>query len=387
MAKKFLFALLLSALQLPLHPIMGFHGTPLFETPEFASEECTAPPPDSFRVTERSSNFISLAWEPTWQGATYQLIVSKKNTAGEWESLLAPPIIQDTFYRVDNLESGKEYRFMLATRCSNYDPSIFHAYQEDGTLILELVLGGRIPINPQIVEDCQNIPLNHNWVGFRIDYQEGGTTISNFFEYNQNNPVTSGNGIPQIMRGYYDNPPIYAAEPGFEIHPTHGNPIIPSTIPFKITRKLAISPFPEVAGSVTVSKKNFPPRVRLCVVPFSNWKPAYTFTPLIAESAMQPFGGQHGTDRDGIGNTVDVKPIVHSPFSDNLNIIFPTRSAEIGPKVIRLISMKGQQVFEQRFDAPFDQASLPTSQLIPGVYVLIIESPHAVHTLQVIKAF
>ena len=386
MAKNFLFALLFSALQLPLHPIMGFHGTLLFETPEFVSEECTAPPPDSFRVTERSTNFISLAWEPTWQGATYQLIVSKKNTAGEWESLLAPPIIQDTFYRVDNLESGKEYRFMLATRCSNYDPSIFHTYQEDGTLILELVLGGRIPINPQIVEDCQNIPLNHNWVGFRIDYQEGGTMVSNFFEYNQNNPVTSGNGIPQIMRGYYDNPPIYAAEPGQEKYPTHDSPKITSTWPFKIVRKLPNSPFNENAGSVSVTEKKFPPRVGLCVVQSIPWKQAYTFTPLVAESATNPLDGEHDTDRNGTRIIVNVKPIAQSPFTDNLNILFPSSNAATGPKVIRLISMNGQQVFEQKFEDSFDQVSLPTSTLTPGIYVLVIEYPHEVHTLQVIKA-
>jgi hypothetical protein len=327
-----------------------------------------------------------LAWEPTWQGATYQLIVSKKNTAGEWESLLAPPIIQDTFYRVDNLESGKEYRFMLATRCSNYDPSIFHAYQEDGTLILELVLGGRIPINPQIVEDCQNILPSHNWIGFRIDYQQGGTMVSNFFEYNPNYPVASGQGVTQIMRGFYDNPPIYAAEPGFEIHPTHSNPIVPSITPFKITRKLANSPFPEVAGFVTVSRKNFPPRVSICVVPFSNWKPAYTFTPIIAESAMHPFGRRNAPERNSTTHTVNVKPIAQSPFSDNLNIIFPTRSEETGPIVIRLLSMNGKQIYEQKFETAFDQVSLPTSHFTPGVYILMIESPNQSHTLQVIKA-
>jgi hypothetical protein len=386
MAKNFLFALLFTALHLPLHPIMGFHGTLLVETPELKSDECTAPPPDSFRVTERSTNFISLAWEPTWQGATFQLSVSQKNAVGEWEPLLAPPIIQDTFYRVDNLESGKEYRFMLATRCSNGDPGTLQAYKDDGTLILELVLGGRIPINPQIVEDCQNIPLNYNWVGFRIDYQEGGTMVSNFFEYKKYAPVASAQGATWIMRGYYDNPPIYAAEPGQEKYPIHDVPKVPSIWPFKIIRKLVNSPLKEIAGFVTVSEKNFPPSVGLCVVQSIPWKPAYTFTPLVAESAMNPFDGENSNDRNSTNNTIDVKPIAQSPFTDNLNILFPSRSADTGPKVLRLISMNGQQVFKQRFEVSFDQASLPTSQLMPGVYVLVIESPYEVHTLQVIKA-
>ncbi|MBK6996276.1 MAG: fibronectin type III domain-containing protein [Lewinellaceae bacterium] len=298
-------------------PILAFNGSTNLDASALKTDECTAPPPDNFRVTERSTNFISLAWKPTWYGASYRLSVSQKNASGGWDPLLIPiSVVSDTFYTVGNLEPGKEYRFSIATRCNNGDPSVVEGIKDDGTLILELVLGGRIPLDPQPVPDCQNIGLNHNWIGFRVDYQEGGAQISNYFEYKKSSPSTTNQLVTWIRRGYYDNPPIYAARPHDQLFPTNDVPKVPSISPFKVIREIGDSQPPELAGFVSVTEKSFPPTVGLCVFQSKPWMTAYTFTPLFAESAMNPLDPQEGTDRFVFDKTEFRGPIAQSPFTE-----------------------------------------------------------------------
>lgn len=266
MAKNFLFSLVLGILSYAPPSGLAFNRSIWEEHPPLTQNECTAPAPENFRVTERSTNYISLAWTPTSEDASYSLSMAQKNASGGWDLVYSDMFVHDTFHTAGNLISGTEYRFSLAARCNNGDPSIIVTHIEDGALIIELVLGGRIPNNPQVVEDCANISLSHNWIGFRIDHQEGDALVSNYFEYKKLAPTVSAQQVTWIMRAHYDNPPIYAAEPWTDQYPTHAFPIIPTLNPFKIIRRLSNSPIPEIAGFVVLSEKSSPPSVELCDV-------------------------------------------------------------------------------------------------------------------------
>jgi len=385
MAKNFLFSLFLSILSFAQPSGWAFNSSTWEEHPPLTSNECSAPAPENFRVTERSTNYISLAWTPTSEGVSYSLSMAQKNVAGGWDLVFSSLIVYDTFYTVGNLISGAEYRFSLAARCSNGDPSIIVKHIEDGALILELVLNGRIPINPQVVEDCANISLSHNWIGFRIDHQEGGALVSNYFEYRRFASTASAQQVTWIMRAHYDNPPIYAARAHDRRFPTNELPKIQSVSPFKIIRDVLIEPDPEVAGFVIVAEKTFPPRVGLCKLQSEPWMSSYTFTPLVAESAVKPSGFLNPDDRVGDKHPDLGKPLAQNPFKETLNIFFPMQTSSLGHKDIRLLNSKGQLLYQQRFESSFDQLSIPTTKISPGVYYLVVESPSQTYTIKVVK--
>jgi len=135
-----------------------------------------------------------------------------------------------------------------------------------------------------------------------------------------------------------------------------------------------------------VTEKSFPPSVGLCIAPYYPLKPAYTFTPLIAESAIKPLGAIEGADRFDMGNADFNRPVVQSPFTENLNIFFPSVTSNSGYKVIRLLTMNGQKIFEQRFESLFDQVAIPADNALPGVYILNIETLNQVYIMKVVKS-
>ena len=383
MAKNFFFAIILFAQCLNPISISATGESTNPENRTLKSDECSAPTPDSFRVVARSTNFISLAWKPAWVGANQMLSVSQKNALGEWNFLYLLNNVSGTSYTISNLQSGKEYRFKIATKCSNGDPSVVEGIIDDGALILELVLGGRTPVNPQPVKDCQSIGLNHNWIGFRIDYQDEGNQVSNFFEYKKNLSSTSPQWVTWIMRADNTASSIHAAEPEFEKYPTIALPKIPTDSPFKIIIDLPNSPQNDLAGYISVTEK--PGNVGLCTYLFKSWNSAYTFTPLIAEVAMSPFDVPGAQNRFGFGS-IHGKPFAQSPFSETLTVFFPFAIPDADRTVICLLNINGQKVFEQQYDSFFDRISFPTNNLLPGVYVLSIESDGEFHTLRLIKS-
>lgn len=111
----------------------------------------------------------------------------------------------------------------------------------------------------------------------------------------------------------------------------------------------------------------------------------YTFTPLVAESASKPAGILNPDDRSGNKHPSLDNPIAQNPFKETLIIFFPAQTSPTGYKIFRLLNPKGQLLYQQRLESSFDQVSIPTSSIGPGVYYLVIESPRETHTLKVIK--
>jgi hypothetical protein len=249
MAKKILFTLLF--LSIFLQPASVFATKePMPSVPQvLKGGECAAPPPTNFRITSIGGNFIALAWIPVWLDATHTLEVFKNDGLGSWIHLNTLHNVQDSSRTVDNLESGTEYRFVIATNCGSGEPSELKGIIDGITLIVDLVIDGRRPAIPASV-DCENIPLNFDWVGFKIQYMLEGQRIENFFEF----VVVEGGGTTnnffskvEIRRTFRDNA-IVAINP-FEDWPTCDVPgLFDVGTPFRMARLINGGPSKELIG-------------------------------------------------------------------------------------------------------------------------------------------
>ena len=236
MVKKIPFVLLHCALILAFTSVSASNVPPNVEPQSIKTDVCEAPPPDNFRITSVGSNFISLAWQPAWVGATHTLAVLEKNGSGIWVSLNTLNIVPDTAYTVPNLQPGSEYRFIIATNCTLGEPSVIKAKRDGITLILELTINGRTPLNPVAI-DCHNIAYkNYNWVGFKVESTtKEGVKTSSLFEFVPYGDGNAGAGI--ISKGYiarvdYGNR-IVATNEAFR-WPTNVNPALAGDNPFRM---------------------------------------------------------------------------------------------------------------------------------------------------------
>ncbi|MDX1912475.1 MAG: fibronectin type III domain-containing protein, partial [Saprospiraceae bacterium] len=118
------------------------------------NETCSLPAPDSFRITSIGGDFISLAWNPISTGALHTLVVLEETNQGGWTNFGLFQNLGGSSFTVDGLTGGNKYRFILATNCSNGDPSTLTAIVDGIALIVDLVLASRVPINPQPFSSC-----------------------------------------------------------------------------------------------------------------------------------------------------------------------------------------------------------------------------------------
>jgi hypothetical protein len=375
MAIKTLFALLVSIL-LGLSPALASAAPTHLNT-------CDAPAPDSFRVTVSGGDFATLAWIPAWPGALHTLSVSKKISPTEWQLLYTLHDIPGSTYTVDSLLSGTEYRFAIATQCNSGETSERTAYIDWIGAVVDLVIAGRIPINP-IPVDCDNIPLNYNWKGFKVEYVDGeGLRIANYFEFPIQGDVV-GNGNPslfqrRIARTFLENHIV--AVDGAGKWPDCEIPIKQQVpLPFKMRNRIESVDI----GFVKFNQKTDPPSIGLCpdynhaVVP---WRAEYLFTAMVAHQATPPQGC----------NGLLINPVVNSgvkaqsPFLESLIIFLPEDFLENIKVECSLFNTNGQRVLHHRIERIASQITLPTTWLADGIYILQIKTGYHLQTLRVIK--
>lgn len=347
------------------------------------AELCDAPPPDSFRVASRGPSIIVLAWNPAWDGATHMLTVLTKLDSVGGESWIP----QDTFlnipgssFAINNAAFDTDYKFIIATICSSGETSI-HQVILTPKIILELQTGGRIPVNPQI-SYCDGIILSdYEWVGFKVNRQNGSGVESNFFELKVLGDANFAQ--IQIKRGP-DISVIYAVDelykwPAPTRYPDNPFPII----------KFIEGTLIELIGEVEVTvdfETQF--SAHLCSVSTSPpWNSAYDYTVYVADAVMPPPSEVVKVRSGRILTSNDYCKIkVQSPFSEVLNISFTAQSNQAqGSAKIRLFSTNGQPILDQQFDAPVEQLSLHVGSVPPGIYVLHVETDDEVKTMKVIK--
>ena len=375
MAKNLLFVLLFSSFGITSTPVFASFNSVSPNTLGIPSDECSAPAPDSFRVTSIGDHFVALAWKPAWIGASHTLSVSKKDASGAWILQYTLQDVPDSTIVIDSLESEKAYRFGIATKCPNGDPSTIVSYLSPIIPIVELTLLGRTPGNPTTVK-CEGIQYKkHAWIGFKVSHGEE----SGLFEVVVNENAALLAYINRV--GFGPESEIVASNSnGFYPNDAFPN-VINVPIPFQI-RDLG-SPEPLVGAITLTVNYGASPSIDLCEA--SPIKDGYTFTPLTAEIVIDysPDGGRpaKSTILKGQTNCYEVQ----NPFTENLNVFLSEKCTENAGATFSLLNATGKLIFSQRIANPNSTISFPTADISPGLYVLQIESPLGLQFKKVIK--
>ncbi len=372
MANKLFFALLFCTLHLTLTPVFAAHGSAPSENASLKNDLCDAPAPDSFRVTSIGSGYANLAWIPAWTGATHTLVVFLQDSSGGWTNLATYLSVPGSSYSIPVSAPGS-YKVLNATNCTSGETSFRNSEVE--FKLIDLTTAGRVPLNPTPVYNCNQIDyLNHKWVGFRVKEKASG--LSNLFEFQVEGPT----GLVKRVA----NNPIVAVD-GNGIFPI-GNQHLSVGFSFQMDDKSKEEP-PIGFVEITQYYLGQSPTIGLCI-DLDNpmqWKPAYEFTALTAQSVVTnvPPGG--GTGNGLTRSNVDDKCTAQSPFTNNLTIFIPETLSESEEATLLLLNMNGDLVLKQKFDLGNTQASFFTESLFPGLYILQIESDHEMQALLVVK--
>ena len=385
MVKRIPFVLIFVALQLCCSASIITSIVPSPENQTTKVLVCDAPPPDSFRITATNTETgtITLSWIPAWVGANHTLEVLKKATSGTWVPENTFYNVPGSLYNVPNLLYGSEYRFKIATNCTSGEPSYKTAIIDGIVLILDLVLAGRTPISPVIVEECSTIDyLAHNWVGFKVASNTGGSnpTVYNYFELGTSGDV--GSQKVQIKRVIY-GPRILASDEIFNF------PKIPFPLKvmifdktFKVFELIGVNKY--TIGYLTVYFNEINHTFKICKDPNHDWDNHYTFEMLTAVSA-NGFLSPENSERLDLTSKTSKNFTVQSPIKDRLNIFIAGIPLGKGSIMIQLLNLRGQTVFEQDFNSDSDKMSIPVAFLPAGLYILRIETAGQVQSIKIVK--
>ena len=383
MANKLLFLLLFSVFSLfPKFALASdFHSFPENNRPN--STVCTAPPPDRFRVTSKSTNEISLAWESIWPGASQSLDVFLKNPSGGWDTVFASLLVSGESFTVVNLLPNSIYRFAIATKCEDGSTGILQSIFTDGTLIIELTINGRTPLNPVGI-NCTSIPKNAPWKGFEISGPSKEGYITSIFQLDYCNDI-SASPLPQpcIKRVEHDNPIVATDENGS--WPNFGQPILGTQSPFRIGLRNGTIMNTSTVGWVTLSST--PTHIVLCPVYNHSedpWNMSYNFSAIVAQQSSLH---QKNEDQRSSSDMLETDKVIPSnPFTETLTIFLPERLCNRNNLNFAVFNANGGLVVEKYVENnEISTANIPTQDLAPGLYLLMIKSPTRIETVKIIK--
>ncbi|MFN0176602.1 MAG: T9SS type A sorting domain-containing protein [Saprospiraceae bacterium] len=378
MAKKSLFLLLFGVFQIINNPVFADEALINPENKSHQTVECTAPAPDSFYVTNRGPNYISVAWNPAWVGAAHTLAVfTRIDSTYDW-------VLVDSFFNVTGtalIVTGValelECKMVIATNCPSAIPSIYSKSLLD-KIIVQLDISGRVPVNPVPI-DCENLPLptpQFNWIGFQVIQGNGGAASKNTFEVVVTYPNiwTTMVGVKRV----HEANDLVAAKLNGEVPPP---PLTEGAI-FKII-KIIPNSLPYTIGRLMVVKNGN--SINLCKDPAINWDPTYSFIPMKAGApwgfASDPFAeSKYDIENVSISNLQ-----VQSPFNETLSVSVHAQTQTEGNGIIRLISTSGQIVLIQQFKYPVEQLTIPATLLPSGLYILQVETDTEAHVLKIVK--
>ena len=313
---------------------------------------CSVPAPDSFRVKNGGSTFVTLVWSAAWVGADHTLKVYKKNeNTSSWNLINTFYSVPGISFTVTGLLYGAEHRFMIATNCASGDPSELTSSIDFINLILDLMVAGRNPVNPMPVTGvCPTINYqNFNWVGFMIRNVNNFSPQSTLYEfvadYDDND-----NLYPVIKRVQEHGPIMALGKPiGWPIfiYPKKPTPQVVSiegSTTFLVRQYLSEDNH-IIVGNVTVNLIEGPfNTIMFC--PNSNWNQGYELIPLTAQMA----NGFSPIESIMIGKKdlhVDLGIKVQSPFKDFVQVFLPSTLTKEEPLLIRITSLEGQMMFQQ----------------------------------------
>lgn len=356
---------------------------------DFMVEPCNLPAPDSFRITQVGGDFIKLAWKSVFPGANHQLTIMESDGAGGYVTILVENNVPGDTYNADNLTPGTIYRFVLATKCPSGDPSEVKTIIDGITLIIDLMLNGRKPANPNQSGNCEFIPASYNWVGFNIYTYDSNIFMNNYFEVrrieNQTINGTSSARIQVLRCNLFGN--IFATiEEGLWPDCDIKKYTINNGTRFKVIRLLPSGNI-EVIGYVDVAFNNTPSSFKICPdytdLNFP-WKTNFIFEPLIAQKTSLPeYCEEDKPSNQRTQRDFNIK--IENPFGSKLNISCSDETNEVKIKSFEIYSIMGELIFANRFDNGVVDYEFQTSEFKDGIYFIHVWTKYGLKIEKIVK--
>lgn len=376
MTKKLLFWLLFNTLCFPIFKA----NTLVHHKNELSSEDpCNIPAPSDFRITSMSTDEISLAWNPEWEGAKHTLTVFVKDSFDTWNPVKTYFNVLGSSYTIANLEPASDYKFSISTNCVSGQISEKKAEILTRRLIMDLLLYGRVPEEPVEI-GCANVDYtNYNWIGFKVEPLLNSATeeFPSFFEI----VVEKGN-MPTslaVRRVFYDHPIVAANSDN--IWPVYEDSMVESNTKFWLEMQPG-PPVGSIIASILPMIHYSPLSVDLCA---EKLQKNYKITFLSAESANLPAFANLPNERHIPSYEDDSDIEVQNPFSETLKIFFPFPYQKDQNFSVSMVDLSGHIILKQNFHGSNEKIIIPTSLLLPGMYILKIESNQIAKVFKVVK--
>jgi hypothetical protein len=310
-----------------------------FSAPVFA-DECNAPAPEDFRKVSEGPGYVTLAWEPVESGATHLLTVSEVLADGSEVIVQTFDGISAVTKKVEGLKHRTRYKFRIYTRCADGTPSLIPSEVDIITLIIELTLAGRKPVNPQPIH-CTGIDYqnpDYEWIGFRLQRVKGDKLLyENYFEFERQGVAGE---LVSIKRADANNRLVVANDIGNQ-WPNFITQTVTTLNPMKAAEVdetgQVISNF---FGNVTVDfNYGWIETVDLCGTINPGQQPYYYFDVFTAneveDNPYQEFIKQ-GQGFDGVK--------VVNPVQDFLEIVMPAGVTDLEKVIIHVNSLDGKLI-------------------------------------------
>jgi hypothetical protein len=263
------------------------------------------------------------------------------------------------------------------------EPSSTPAVLELPKIILDLVVGGRIPINPQPIENCGAININQHWLGFKVINNDNNSW--SLFEVEP---------FPDkfVIRRLSEAAVLVAARSSDLLYPINLGESITTTDRFHSIRDLQISdPFLSDVGKINYTQifTKFGQLVGVgwCVDQGSNppWKPNYTFIPLKANATFIAPPGSNENITNFSGEDLGGKIMVNNPFSDKIIINNLPNEHSQSRCFIELFDFNGRKLFQRELEQEINAVEFDTSNFRDGNYFLRISRPNSTVTFKLQK--
>lgn len=350
---------------------------PLFSAPASA-DECNAPAPGNFRKTAEGPGYVTLGWEPVESGASHLLTVSEVLADGSETLVYTFDGISAVTKKVEGLKQRTRYKFRIYTKCADGSPSLIPSEVDIITLIIELTLAGRKPVNPQPV-GCMGIDYQnpeYDWIGFRLQKVKGDVILQeNFFEFQKEGELVS------IKRAETNNVLVAANHLGDD-YPDQTYTEIKTNIPFRAAEllegdQIEISTFASIALEFN---SGWNETVDICCTYDPGQQLYYKYDVLV--SNVTGTESNQGLVR-GIQRVDNVKVV--NPVQDLIEIMNTGGNSSNEDLIISLLGIDGR-ILKQSEERSVDGSIwIDASEIPSGPFFLVISGTSEKKTFMMVK--
>lgn len=361
MALKIVRNLLFYGLLFVFSPLFGEVVNDAQPSVERNESECNLPAPDSFQVSSRGPDFVTLSWIPIASGVSHTLQAFVKNADSTWVQVSSIGNAMGTEHTFFDIPFDAECKFSIATNCGPDEPSIIKFFIED-KIILELSTGGRIPLNPVVVP-CENMNYHTNkWVGCGIV----GHEQNNMFEIE----ITKTPGVTRvrIKRVAYASPIV--AVNASNTYPTLQMDNLPTGNPIKFDRKISFGTLEDIGFiKITLYQQ---PIIDFCIDQTNHsWDNTYRYYPLVASQVLgEPLEGSDNKIKDE--NVPLLLGNVHFMSSENGGLLI---NKPVGQNVeLFLLDISGKILKNEQIENGGGTIYIKLTHKYSSPYFLLIKS-------------